>query len=174
MTGKTHLVCGLLCGELIVIGQNITDINTMSFVVLATAVGAIFPDIDQPQSMMSGSSGVAKSMSRTIASVTQHRGITHTLAFMALIWYLFSFLMPYLGHYGPTVRACFIVGMISHLMLDTLNEKGIMWFWPFIWKHIHILRIRTGSPAEIIFRFLMDIATTLALAVIILERLHFL
>lgn len=44
-----------------------------------------------------------------------HRGFTHSLHFL-----LFSFILPELG-----------MGVLSHLILDTLTPRGIRFLWPF-------------------------------------------
>lgn len=39
-------------------------------------------------------------------------------------------------------------GMLSHLLLDTLNPEGIMWLYPIRKQRYHLLGIKTNSTGE--------------------------
>lgn len=54
----------------------------------------------------------------------------------------------------------FLAGILSHLLMDSLNDTGIMWLWPFCSKHIHVLSIRTGSFTETIIRLIITCIAT--------------
>lgn len=99
--------------------------------------GALLPDIDQASSTLG-------SRCKPIAWLLQHRGVTHSLLFAALCGVLY----PYLG-----------LGVLSHIVLDMLNRKGVMLFWPFR-KTIGIpfLDIKTGGFFEWLLRLIMTAA----------------
>lgn len=163
------MAAGILCGEAVVIVQNITDLSEGSFVVMAAAVGSLLPDIDHPQSMLAKSNRTTKTVSGVVSSVTQHRGFTHTLVFAALMWVLVTRVAAHFDTISNDVVISFMLGFLSHLFLDTLNERGVMWFWPIFCKHLHLLRIRTGSFVEWILRMAFNIAATFGVAMILLQ-----
>ena len=170
MTGKTHLAAGLLCGEAIVLTQNITRVSEVAFVIAAAAVGSLLPDIDHPQSMMATSNRTTRTVSSVVSSVTQHRGFTHTLAFSVLMWFLAMRLAAHLDAISNYVVMSLTIGLFSHLFLDTLNEKGVMWFWPVYRKHIHVMKIRTGSSVEGLLRLIINLAATVGIGMILVEQ----
>lgn len=47
------------------------------------------------------------------------------------------------------------IGVISHLVFDTLNKKGIPWLYPISKKKYHIAKIVTGGDFEIFFKYFM-------------------
>lgn len=143
----------------------------MVFAVAAASIGSLIPDIDHPHSMLASSSLATRKISKTVSSVTQHRGFTHTLIFGFLLWALFIPLMKYLGKFGVIIQQSFSLGFLSHLALDTMNEKGVMWLWPFLSKHFHILRVRTGSTVEIAIRVILNISVTFGVVVLVVNYL---
>ena len=171
MIGRTHLAAGILCGEAMVLFQNATNVSDAAFIVAAAAVGSLLPDIDHPRSMLANSSRTTKTVSGVVSSVTQHRGFTHTLAFAGLMWFLATRLAAQFDVVSNDIVISFMLGLLSHLAIDTLNERGVMWFWPIYCKHLHLLRIRTGSAVEWIFRLALNIAATCGIAMI-LQQLH--
>lgn len=91
------------------------------------------PDIDHPLSVP-GRRHMA--LSEFINSHSGHRGITHypiTLLFIGLV-------MGFIWHYVPMsdwlyvgllwIFIGFLVGYLSHILLDTFNSAGIAWFAP--------------------------------------------
>lgn len=167
MLGRTHLSAGILTGEIVVLASGKTDTTSAIILIATAAVGSLLPDIDHPQSMLSSSNRISQNVSESISAVTQHRGFTHTLAFIALILFgLFLLINPYTA-YTNTVLVGILAGFLSHMVLDTLNEKGIMWFWPLSAHHIHIMKIRTGSRWESFVRWLCNVAATVCLGYIL-------
>ena len=169
MIGRTHLAAGILCGEAIVIVENVTNLSDVTFIIAAAAIGSLLPDIDHPQSMMAKSNRTTKTVSGVISSVTQHRGFTHTLVFAALMWFLASRLAAQFNVASEYVVGGFMIGILSHLLLDTLNDRGVMWLWPVYCKHLHILGIRTGSVIEWVLRLALNIAATGGIAMILMQ-----
>ena len=60
-----------------------------------------------------------------IVSNTHHRSFTHSLLFIAFMFFILSISLP-LRFIFP-----FIIGMISHIVLDYSNHIGITLFFPF-------------------------------------------
>lgn len=168
MMGRTHLAMGILCGEVFVLMRGCGDANSVSFAIAACTIGALLPDIDHPQSTLATSNRVSQRVSNTVSAVTQHRGITHTL-FAALL--LYCGIRYFFGRmtfpYGKPVADAVLIGYISHLLLDTLNERGVMWLWPISSAHIHIGRLRAGSTMEIVLRVIINAFATIGLFVVV-------
>ncbi|MDD3919591.1 MAG: metal-dependent hydrolase [Eubacteriales bacterium] len=99
--------------------------------------GALLPDIDQASSTLG-------SRCKAVSWLLQHRGVTHSLLFAALCGAIY----PYLG-----------LGVLSHILLDMLNRKGVMLFWPFRKTiGIPLLDIKTGGFFEWLLRLVMSAA----------------
>lgn len=102
------------------------------------------PDIDHPLSVP-GRRHMA--LSEFINSYSGHRGITHypiTWLLMGFImWFLWRFIsMPeWLDIVLLWSMIGFLVGYLSHILLDTFNSAGIALFYPF-WKRR--VKIPTG------------------------------
>lgn len=133
MTGRTHLTIGVAVG--LALAQTMHAAPQQSaLIVAAAALGSLLPDIDHPQSMLSGwipGSGL-------LTLFTRHRGITHSLLFCMLLpaalWYAMtsagSIAIPYIYPLG------LVLGMCSHLLSDMLTPAGVPLLYPFkaMWK----------------------------------------
>lgn len=118
---------------------------TGAVVLGATTVGALLPDVDHPNSVISKKLGIP------IYKLFNHRGITHSL----LGWSLFTFGMYMLGNYffgyttfkQPLTHVSFCIymglslGYFLHLLEDSWSRAGIRWLAPFTgfdkWSYYH-------------------------------------
>lgn len=96
-------------------------------------IGSILPDIDHPESLIG--------RYNILAPVECHRGFTHT--FLGSI----VFTLP-LIFFGLKSILGLWIGYIFHLILDTFNPAGIMWFYPWKKKHYHLSNFPVGGPEE--------------------------
>lgn len=152
MTGKTHLVAGLLAGEIAACCLEPTvQVFSTSSILLGAAVGSLLPDIDHPGSTISRRSLFSLITSTAVSAVTRHRGFTHTPVFLVLIALIISIVSFFYSEFGWNIGIGILVGIVSHYVMDSLNPGGIMWLYPFSTKHYHLTRIRTGSATELIF-----------------------
>jgi len=91
--------------------------------------GSIFPDmIEGPPS----------------ARWLPHRGPSHSLVF----WFLCALLLPYVlsAKLYPYLRY-FLLGIFSHLFLDSLTKRGI----PLFGRYVGLKILRTGGLSEAVF-----------------------
>ena len=156
MMGKTHLAAGILAGELTALAYYHASIIPALIVIGSAAIGSLLPDIDHPGSLLSSSSRLSRHISNSIAAVTPHRGLTHTPIFAGLIIAaLYYFLQQHIKYCDP-ICIGLAVGILSHLVLDTLTERGVMWFWPIVPKHLRLCRIRSNRTTEKMLRGFMN------------------
>ncbi|HTW29331.1 MAG TPA: metal-dependent hydrolase [Acetobacteraceae bacterium] len=103
------------------------------------AAGALLPDIDHPRSWVGRR---AWPISRPLAALIGHRGVTHSLLAVvacaaALRWQGFS----------RAVSTPLVVGYMSHLAADLLTPAGLRLAWPAR-RSWAVPLCRTGSPVE--------------------------
>ncbi len=103
------------------------------------ACGALLPDIDHPSSWVGRR---ARVVSRPLAAVFGHRGITHSL--LAVLG-----MVVLLEHYrvGRETVAPAAVGYLSHLAADGLTPRGLRLAWPAR-RAFALPLCRTGSAGE--------------------------
>lgn len=140
MRVETHFAGGLAAGVAMAAYLHLPPVQ-LAPVLAVAAVGALLPDIDHAGSAPNHALGLA---GKVTAAMVSHRSVTHSLAFCAVI----AFVM-YVLHAPMLYTYAALAGMASHLLLDSLNPRGVPWLWPF-GKHISTapLVITTGSAAE--------------------------
>jgi len=129
MDSLTHIVLGAAIGELLA-GRTLGK-----KALLIGAVANSLPDIDF----------VASFWLPTARDVWAHRGITHSLLFVAIITPLLTLLAQrWLPNSGMTRRRWWLffgVELAAHLFIDAFNAYGTGWFEPFShWRiSFHVL-----------------------------------
>ena len=171
MLGKTHITLGLGLGALSAttfsaITQTTFSALDLSIFYGAVTLGALLPDIDEPNSTI-GRKTIG--ISNAIKTLCGHRGLTHSIAFIALVS-LLSLLacalggdilreIPLIASYvevanlqGDNIEIFafgLVLGCIFHLIGDMLTISGVPLLLPFSTKPYHIfppfLRFKTGS-----------------------------
>lgn len=153
MTYLTHELGGLITGSALVLSTEIVDKETAGIILAVSVAGALFPDIDHIRSKISRSSAASSAISHVVKLFTKHRGAFHTplvlIVITSIFFMLISFLPKTILPYRLMVFA-FFAGYLSHLVLDSLNPGGIMWFWPFQKKYFNIAKIKTDTFFEYI------------------------
>ena len=155
MRGHTHIAGGLATASIISIltidqGTPLMYALPSHILILTGAgMGSLLPDIDIGTSKVSQRHPIISFFSRIF---TTHRGVTHSpfalilvTGFFVLLSYLYP--SPYLGSLYTGIA----VGYGSHLLLDILNPRGIPLFYPFSKDRQHLMEVRTGGLAEILF-----------------------
>lgn len=160
MTARTHDVAALTALTIWVLAmppESIT-IGTALAAVLANQIGGIAPDADQPTAPFWRNLPVGHYLGKIFgALVGGHRFFSHSLlgvlTFSGAALLLLEFLRPIMPHIDITfVWTAFIVGMLSHLVMDTLTKEGVPWLLPLPHKFglppVRAWRITTGKAAE--------------------------
>lgn len=132
---KTHLLFALFISFLI---YNYFNLNPILFI-LILVFSATLPDIDHAKSWIGRK---LKPLSLIINFIFGHRKFIHSLFFVLSISFLIKIF--YGNYYIP-----FLIGYISHLILDILTKNGIYLFYPFKLK-IHGF-IKTNGIIEKLF-----------------------
>lgn len=150
MTYKTHFVGGI-CAPIML--STVMPIENIAVVGAVSAFSALLPDIDIEGSKVNNKAGI---VGKGVSSVFSHRGFIHTPILYVVLYALMSMVLP------QAICLGFLIGTISHLVLDTFNYKGIMWMYPITRKHFHIASIKTRSFGESVFMFAMIVFAVVA------------
>lgn len=126
--------------------------------VLANLIGGITPDIDEPTAPfwrnLPIGGVVGKIVDKTLGG---HRFITHSLLGLGLFgagaYYFLNFLHPIMPKVDVRlVWLAFMIGMVSHLVMDTFTKEGVPWLLPlplkFGFPPLKAWRITTGKLVE--------------------------
>ena len=106
----------------------------------AGVVGALLPDICH------GGSLIGRKMplvSKIVNTLFGHRSFTHSILFLVIIAYLLNAFVPI-----EAVRVGFLVGMVSHFILDMATRNGIKLLFPINITVRFPLTVKTGGSAE--------------------------
>lgn len=121
MNGRTHLITGIVSGVIFASAAPVTPLEQLLIIGVCGA-GSLFPDVDHPNSIIGRR---VKPLSWIITKTAGHRGITHSIVFMLLISFVLSLMDP-----NSYVLGSFIIGYISHLILDGITPHGIPALYP--------------------------------------------
>jgi inner membrane protein len=160
MTGRTHDLAAITAlGAIVLIEPLHTmTLSTALISLLANQIGGIAPDIDQPTAPLWRNLPEGKFLGKVVdKGMGGHRFLTHSILglviFGALIHYLLVFLHPVMPHVNSGyVWWAFMIGMLSHLIMDSFTKEGVPWLLPIPVKlafpPIKSLRISTGKFVE--------------------------
>lgn len=142
MNFKTHLAFGILCGLL---AFPFVKGIPWSLYFCIVAIGALLPDIDHPDSKLGKKLGFISKMANALGG---HRGITHSI-------FLLAGLPLAIGYFfGTAYGIALFIGYASHLIMDSLNPKGVNYLHPITTLRMHGF-IQTGSAGEWVVFFLI-------------------
>lgn len=135
MLAHTHVMGGIAAG----LGAA-TLVPVDPILLTATsAFGALVPDICHTGSTIGKRAPV---VSKIVSVIFGHRTMTHSLLFLLLVAYGFTF-----SAFPLAIEIGFVVGMASHLLLDACTKRGIKLLYPLPFT-FRLLSIRTGGPFE--------------------------
>ncbi|MEG1254584.1 metal-dependent hydrolase [Clostridium sp.] len=179
MTKQTHSSGGFLVALLAIYPMIIKPTNdyTFSYQILliglyfySANMGALFPDIDLKSSYISKRYPF---IAKYLGKKCRHRGFTHSLLFLLLLYLLCLFLI-FISQWNIVIIALcygFLFGYASHLFLDILTHQGIKLFFP-VDLNIHILSFKTNSAGEKIFSKILKIFTIILILNIMYKYIY--
>lgn len=188
MTGRTHDMAAVAALSIIALSHPLPAISIATGItaVFANMLGGIAPDIDQPTAPMWRNLPVGRVFGKVFGTlIGGHRFISHSLLGLFIFGFAWHFLLalltPSFPHLNMTIIWwAFIIGFISHLIMDTITREGVPWLLPIPIKFglppAKAFRVVTGGLIErfIIFPVLIVITlyTLYTHQKIILDLLH--
>lgn len=161
MIARTHdlaAITGLTIVVIIVSPLPPLHLSTILVALLANQLGGIAPDIDQPTAPFWRNVSVGRLFGRFFGKIMGgHRFLTHSLLGIAIMGFLAKWLLVILQPIMPHVQIdyvwwAFIIGMVSHLVMDSFTKEGVPWLLPipikFGFPPLRRLRITTGKAVE--------------------------
>ena len=122
MLGKQHLVFGVATSIAIsgaLASNGVTAFNTPIYFIGGVALGSLFPDIDDPDSLIGR---VVPFLSLRIHKYFGHRGLTHDLKLILLLA-IFPILATCFT--GNLAFIGFLYGILGHEFLDMMTSLGV-------------------------------------------------
>jgi inner membrane protein len=160
MTARTHDLAAISLLGLFALFAMQTQITlgTALLAIVANQLGGIAPDIDQPTAPLWRNLPILKIFGSFFDDfMGGHRFISHsiigTAGFGFVAWAFLKFLHPSMPHVNiGVVWWAFMVGFVSHLIMDTFTKEGVPWLLPIPFKiglpPVKALRITTGEWME--------------------------
>lgn len=164
MTGRTHDLAAFTALSYIVLTNPLHPISlaTALFAFSANMIGGLAPDIDQPTADLWRKLPGGMFYSRLFTPfLGGHRYISHSILGIILFGLLAKFLMNLANSVilvdMNVVWWSFMIGYISHLVMDTLTRDGVPWLFPipirFGFPPLAFLRMKTAGLIEKSFVF---------------------
>lgn len=145
MTLPVHVVGGVFLTGVACAVAGVSILNPVSFVL--TVVGSVLPDIDHTKSPVGR---ICKPLSRYLNRRHGHRNLTHSAAFIAVLWLVLGMIeKTWTGQSEWSM--VFGIAYCSHIFLDMLTYHGVGLFYPFL-RNMAVLpgnskyRVKTGNP----------------------------
>lgn len=161
MKARTHDVAAAtaLLGAVIVVPDlPVMTLATAVTAFIANQLGGIAPDIDQPTAPFWRNLPIGGIVGRVIGKMLGgHRFITHSIVGMVLVGFLLSMFLAFIQPILPSVQMdivwwAFMIGMASHLIMDSFTKEGVPWLLPIPIKFgvppLKRFRITTGKWTE--------------------------
>lgn len=159
MTGRTHDLAAFTAMTVVLAVFPIPQMSlATAFVAFgANMVGGLIPDIDQSSAKLysdiRGGHILAKVIDPLLGS---HRFLSHSILGIVLFGFLFHLLLSAMKKVllvdMDIVWWAFIIGFLSHLVMDTLTKEGVPWLFPipihFGLPPLRFLRLTTGGFVE--------------------------
>lgn len=160
MTARTHDIAAITALALVAVTQpaHALTLSTILVALLANQIGGIAPDLDQPTAPFWRNLPIGHVFGKVFdLLIGGHRFISHSLIGLALFGFLTQLLLHVLQPVMPHVDIsivwwAFMIGVLSHLVMDTFTKEGVPWLLPIPMKFgvppIKRLRVTTGKWAE--------------------------
>lgn len=160
MTGRTHDLAAFTALSIVFLSNPVQPLrlSTAIVAVIANLIGGITPDIDQPTAPFWRNLPIGNVFGRTFGKLSGgHRFLTHSIAGAVLIGFgvhwLLVFFSPVMGRIDiGYVWWAYMIGLVSHLVMDMLTKEGVPLFIPIPVKigfpPIKSLRITTDKWVE--------------------------
>lgn len=171
MTGRTHDLAAFAALSSVMAFYPLPHLSLATAVVgfAANMIGGLAPDIDQSSSSLWHDLPAGNIIGKIFTPfLGGHRNISHSLLGIILFGIGAKFILTAIGKVllvnMSLVWLAFMIGFISHLIMDSLTREGVPWLFPFPIKFgippVKSLRIKTGGFMEKLIVFPGLIALT--------------
>ena len=161
MKARTHdLAAATSLLAVVVVAPNLPTmtLGTAVLAVLANQIGGILPDIDQPTAPFWRNLPIGGVIGKVFDKLLGgHRFLTHSLLGFALVGLLGNWLLALVHPIMPHVTTWVVwlslmIGMLSHLVMDSFTKEGVPWLLPvpvkFGFPPVKQFRVTTGKWTE--------------------------
>lgn len=160
MISRTHDLAAITALGAVAVLAPLPTLNlaTVLVAIVANQIGGIAPDIDQPTAPFWRNLPIGGIVGRIIDKMLGgHRFLTHSLVGMALFGLFAHLLLQAVQPIMPTINTwivwvAFMIGMVSHLVMDSFTKEGVPWLLPvpakFGFPPLRRFRITTGKFFE--------------------------
>jgi inner membrane protein len=160
MTARTHDLAALTALGVLVLAwpPEAVRLSTVLLAVFANQLGGVAPDIDQPTAPLWRNLPEGHFVGRVFGKLLGgHRFLSHSVVGLALFAWLSNLLLHFLHPIMPHVDIllvwyAFLIGYVSHLVMDTFTKEGVPWLLPIPVKFgvppLRTFRITTGKKIE--------------------------
>lgn len=161
MIARTHdlaAIIGLVAVVIVMSPLPSLSLATIITALFANQLGGVAPDIDQPTAPLWRNLPIGGLFGKFFGRMLGgHRFLTHSLLGVALLAFLVHWFLVVLQPIIPNVQIdfvwwAFVIGMASHLIMDSFTKEGVPWLLPipikFGFPPVRRLRITTGKVVE--------------------------
>ncbi|OAB28403.1 metal-dependent hydrolase [Paenibacillus macquariensis] len=127
MNGKVHGAAGMALSSFVLTIHPQNPVVTTA-AIIGSAFLAILSDVDHAGSSISQLPGF-NLVSRILSLILKHRGFTHSLAAVVLL-----FIILKQNDFKPILIWIWVGAFFSHIFLDLFNEQGVQLLWPLPYK----------------------------------------
>src|SRR5437868_11896646 len=134
MTGRTHDLAAFTALNLVIVSQPLPQISLATGIaaLAANMIGGLTPDIDQPTADLWRRLPAGTVFGKLLSPILGgHRFISHSILGIILFGLLSSFLLDKISSVVLVnmhiVWWSFMIGFISHLIMDTFTKEGVPW-----------------------------------------------
>ncbi len=159
MTGRTHDLAAFSALGYVVVTASLPHLTIATGLVSlgANLLGGLAPDLDQPTSKLWRRLPAGSLLGRIVHPFFgSHRLISHSLLGVVLFGFLAKFALSAAASVllvnMQIVWWAFMIGYVSHVVMDTFTKEGVPWLFPLPWKigfpPFKLFRITTGGLVE--------------------------
>lgn len=159
MTGRTHDLAAFTALTYVVATMPTPDMSLGTIIVAFSAnmIGGLAPDLDQPTAALWNRIPAGSVFGRILHPLFGgHRFISHSIIGIAIAGFIVKVFLTAASHTlivdETAVWWAFMIGFISHLVMDTFTRDGVPWLFPIPIKFgippLRILRMKTKGFME--------------------------
>lgn len=159
MTGRTHDLAAFTALNIVLVTHPLPEMTLGTALIAfgANMIGGLAPDIDQPTGELWGRLRGGTMISRIFTPfLGGHRFISHSIVGIFLFGFLAKWLLDFTSSFllvdGTIVWWAFMIGYVSHLLMDSFTRDGVPWLFPIPLNlgipPFKALRMKTGGFLE--------------------------